>query len=89
MIENPLHFGAGEVRVNHQTGVVADVIFHAVTLQAFADFGGTAALPDNRVINRFAGFTFPDDGGFTLVSNTDCCDLIGTDVCFRQHFNQR
>ncbi len=27
MVEDPLHFGAREVRVNHQTGIAADIIF--------------------------------------------------------------
>ncbi|SRN37603.1 Uncharacterised protein [Shigella flexneri] len=35
-----------------------------------ADFCGTTALPDNGVIDRLAGFFFPDNSGFTLVRNT-------------------
>ena len=54
-----------------------------------ADFCGTTALPDNGVIDRLAGFFFPDNSGFTLVRNTDSCNLIGTDIGFRQHFYQR
>lgn len=45
-----------------------------------ADFCGTTALPDNGVIDRLAGFFFPDNSGFTLVRNTDSCNLIGTDI---------
>ena len=30
VIQNPFYFGAGEVRVNHQTGVVADVLFQTL-----------------------------------------------------------
>ena len=88
VVEDPLHLGAGKIRVNDQTGVIADVLFHAIALQAFADIRGTTALPDNRVIDRFTGLSFPDDGRFTLVSNPDSCNLIGTDVRFRQDFHQ-
>ncbi len=55
----------------------------------FADLGGTTALPDNGVLDRFAGFFFPDLRGFTLVRITASCNLIGTDLGFRQHFYQR
>ncbi|MNV81194.1 hypothetical protein D3C71_1748430 [compost metagenome] len=68
---------------------MTDVLFQAVTLELFADVGGAAALPDDGVVNRFAGLFFPDDGGFTLVGDADTGDLIGIDIGFRQHFHQR
>jgi hypothetical protein len=89
VVEDPLHFGAGEIRVNHQTGGAAHVLFHAVALQLFADFCGTAALPDDSVVNRLTGFAFPDNRRFTLVGDTDRGNLVGTDIGFRQHFDQR
>ena len=89
VVEDPFYLGAGEVRVNHQAGVVTDVLFQAVTLELFADVGGAAALPDDGVVNRFAGLFFPDDGGFTLVGDADTGDLIGINIGFRQHFHQR
>ena len=76
VVEDPFQFGTGEVGVNHQAGVVTDVLFHPVFLQLFTDVSSTAALPHNRVVNRLAGFFFPHDGGFTLVGNTDTGDLI-------------
>ncbi|MNE07105.1 hypothetical protein D3C80_997120 [compost metagenome] len=88
MVQNPLHFGAGEVRVNHQAGGAANVLFHAVALELFADVRGTATLPDDGVINRFAGFAFPDNRRFTLVGDTNCGNFVGADVGFRQHFDQ-
>ncbi|MNE23944.1 hypothetical protein D3C80_1172170 [compost metagenome] len=89
VIQNPLHFGAREVRIHHQTGGAADVIFHAVALELLADFRRTTALPDDGVVDWFTGFTFPDNRGFTLVGDTNRRDFIGTDVGFRQHFDQR
>ena len=73
-----------QVRVNHQTGVVTNVLFHAIAFEMFADLGGTTALPDNGVIDRFAGFFFPDNSGFTLVRNTDSCNLI--EMCIRDSY---
>lgn len=89
MVEDPLHLGAGEIRVHNQAGGAAHVLFHAVTLELLADIRGTAALPDDGVINRFTGFAFPDDGRFTLVGDANGRNLVGTDIGFRQHFNQR
>lgn len=89
VVQDPLHLGAGEVRVNHQAGVVTDVLFQAVALELLADVGGAAALPNDGVVNRLAGLFFPDDGGFALVGDADAGDLIGIDVGFRQHFYQR
>lgn len=89
MVKDPFHFSAREVRVDDQTGIVADVIFQAVAFKLFANIGGTTALLDNSVVYRFAGFTFPDDRGFTLVGDTDSGNLIGTDIGLSQHFYQR
>ncbi|MPN19112.1 hypothetical protein SDC9_166478 [bioreactor metagenome] len=89
MVEDPFHLGAREVRVNDQAGVVTNVFFHAIALELFADICGTTTLPHNGVVDWFTGLTLPDDGGFTLVGNTDRCNFIGTDIGFRQNFNQR
>ncbi len=66
-----------EVRVDDQTGIVADVIFKTVArlkLFKYRRYDGTAR--QWRYIG-FAGFTtFPDDRGFTLVGDTDSGNLI-------------
>ena len=89
MVKDPLHFGAGEVRVHHQAGGFADVLFHAVALELLADIRGAAALPDDGVVNRLTGLTLPNDGGFTLVGDADGGNFVGVDIGFRQHFDQR
>ncbi len=32
MVEDPLHFGAGKIRVNHKAGGLTNIIFQAVAL---------------------------------------------------------
>src|SRR5450830_1811421 len=76
VVEDPLEFGAGEIRVGNQTGGVADVVFVTIALELLADLGAATALPDNRVIDRAAGGLVPYHGGFTLVGDTDGCDLV-------------
>ena len=76
VIENPLELGAGEVGVGDQPCRFLDVVFQSVTLELLTDFGAAAALPDNRVVDRAAGFFFPYDGGFPLIGDADGRNLI-------------
>ena len=78
IVQQPLDLGAGEVSVGNQTGLLADGIAIATGNQIVDDIGGTAALPDNGVVDGFAGCLIPDDGGFTLVGDAD----TGNVICF-------
>ena len=88
MIENPFDLGAGEVGVDQQTGVLPDVLLMARRLEFLTDLRGTAALPDNGVVNRAPGVLFPEDGGLPLVGDADAGDLIRGEVALRHHFRQ-
>jgi hypothetical protein len=52
----------------------------------FANFGGSAALPDYRVTNRFSGVPFPENRRFPLVGDADRNNLIRSHGSFDQHF---
>lgn len=84
VVEDPLQFGAGEVRVGDQAGGVADVVFQAIALELLADFGAAAALPDDGVVDRPAGGLVPDHGGFALVGDADGGDLVMVQAGLRQ-----
>ena len=54
-----------------------------------ADFCGTTALPDNGVIDRLAGFFFPDNSGFTLVEVLAKADISSDQIAAIGITNQR
>ena len=85
MVENPLDFGAGKVRIRDQTGGAADVIGQALPHQLIHNAGCAAALPDDRVVNRPAGVAFPQDGGLALVGDADARHVRRGNVCRRKH----
>ncbi len=88
VIENPLDLGAGEVGVDHQSGGLADVVFHAVALELVADRRALAALPDDGVVDRTAGYLVPDDGGLALVGDADGGHLLVGDAGLGQGFDE-
>ena len=71
IFQQPVQLGAGEVGVDHQTGLGPEGVGQALFLQAVAVLTGSAALPDNGMVNGFAGGFIPDNGGFTLIGDAD------------------
>ena len=82
VFQDPAQLGAGEVRVDDQAGLGAEGIGQALFLQAVAILTGAAALPDDGVVDGFAGVLVPHDGGLALVGDADGGDVRGggTDV---------
>lgn len=79
-------FGQWEISIIWGLGVAMAIYLTAGVSGAHLN---PAALPDNSVVDRLTGFAFPDNRRFTLVGNTDSGNLVGTDIGFRQYFNQR
>jgi hypothetical protein len=56
-------------------------------LQAFAEVGSAAVLPDQRVVYGHAGFAVPQEGGFALVGDADGGNVfrlrVGLGHCFQ------
>src|SRR5580693_6825610 len=61
-------------------------IFVALRLELTAESGGAAILPDNGVVDRFAGCAVPNDSGLALVSDADRGDVAGLCIRFGQCF---
>ena len=78
IVQDPAKLCAGEVRVKYQTGLMISVVCDARILgnQFVLHISSSAALPYNCVVNRLSGLSVPYDGGLTLVSNTDCSDVL-------------
>ena len=76
-VEQPCHLGAGEIRVEHEAGALAEQFAVSVGLELPAAVGGAPVLPDDGVADRPPGGAFPDDGGLALVGDADRRDLGG------------
>ena len=75
VLKDPADLGAAEVGVDEQAGLLAYLLREAEGLEGVAVLGGAAVLPDDGVIDGFAGLGVPDYGGFPLVGNTDGGEL--------------
>ena len=70
-VEQVGDLGAGEIGVDDEARLVAERLFVAVGLEAIAQAGRHAALPDDGVGDRFAARSFPEDRRFPLVGDAD------------------
>src|SRR5450830_184199 len=71
VVEDPADLGGGKIRIDQQTGFGANGILVAGGFERIAKRRGAAVLPDDSVIQGAAAIAIPDDGGFTLVGDTD------------------
>jgi hypothetical protein len=79
VVQQPAELAAGEVGVDDEAGASLDLLLMARLLEAVAEGGGAAVLPDNRVMHRSAGLAVPQERRLALIGNTD-----GGDVARRQ-----
>ena len=80
VVQDPADLGGGEIGVDNQAGLFFDHLRVAFRLQLLCVVSGTAALPDNGVVDGTAGLFVPEDGGFALVGDTDCGDVFRVDI---------
>ena len=78
VIENPFDFRAGEISINDKTRLLLELVNQAFFLEVFADRSRLTGLPYDCVINRTARVLIPNNSGFALVRDTDCCDIAGS-----------
>jgi len=83
-IQDPGELGAGEIGVEQQAGLLGDHRLVALGLEAGAQLGGAAVLPDDGAVNRLAGLAVPNDHGLALVGDADGGDVAGRQAGIRQ-----
>ena len=89
MVQNPLQLGGGEVGVDEQAGMLANVAgkfpvgLQLLTQGTVRRHCHTMALP-----HRPAGVFVPDHGGLPLVGDADGCQLVGGHPGFGQHLSE-
>ena len=80
MIENPCHLGAGEIRIDDQSGARGDLRFVTLCLELRADVRRAAILPDDGAMYRTAGGAIPHHRGLALIGDADGGDVRRRDV---------
>ena len=87
VVENPGELRAREVRVEHQTGALAEQRLGALRSQAIADVRRAPILPDDGVGDGLAGLAIPHDRGLALVGDADRGDVARTHARAGQHLH--
>src|SRR4051812_6527570 len=67
VIQQPADLGARKVRVEQESGSLAEERLHAISLESLTDPGADPTLPDDRRMDGSAGGAVPDDGRLALV----------------------
>ena len=75
VVEDPGDFGAREIGVEHEAGLLLDPRFVGLVFELANHACGAAVLPDDGIVDGFAGLAVPDHGGFALVGNANCGDV--------------
>ena len=75
MIQDPLHLRTGKIGIDHKTCFLLKHLGKTFFFQAVTIFRSPPALPDNRIVYRFSGIFIPHDRSFSLVGNSDCCNI--------------
>jgi len=77
VIQQPGQLGAGEIRVQHQSGLLPEGRFMPPGPEQVALAGGAPVLPDDGMVDRPAAGAVPDHGSFALVGDADRGDIGG------------
>ena len=75
-IQQPAQLASGKISVRHEPRHGFDVLFKSFLAEPGDNRRGSAALPDNRVVQRPAGFPIPEQRGLALVGDADCRDAV-------------
>ena len=71
IIENPLDLRRGKIRINDQSRLLTVRLLKSLCLQCIRNVRCSAALPHDRIVDRFSGLLIPDNRRLTLVGDTD------------------
>lgn len=90
MIKQPAQLAAGKICIRHQSRRLPDVFFQPFFTQPGHNRrspGG--ALPDDRIVQRSACFSIPQERGFALVGHADRRNAVQRSAGNANHFTQR
>ena len=83
VIENPLHLGGREIRVERKPRAGAHQFFCALLDQLVDQRCGATALPHDGVIDGLAAYAVPHHRGLALVGDTDGGNAVRMDAALK------
>ena len=83
VVENPLHLGGREIRIEREPRAGAHQLFCALLDQLVNQRRGAAALPYDGVIDGLAAYAVPHHRGLALVGDADGGDAVGMDATLK------
>ena len=86
MVEDPADLRAGEIRIDRQARLVANLIHEPLGLERLGDRCGLAGLPDDGVVDRTARLLVPDHGRLALVRDADAGDVARDETGLLESF---
>ena len=89
IVQNPLDLRCRKISIDHKTCFLPEFFRQSFFHKRITVFRCPPALPDNCMIDRFPRILIPDNGGLSLIGNTDCRNIIccsGNHIhCFDSH----
>src|SRR4030095_5303466 len=80
MIQEPGDLGTAEVRIDDETRLLAHQVFGTSLPQFIAQRCRAAVLPDDRIVQRQTALPVPQNGGFALIGDTHCHEVLERDA---------
>ena len=80
--EHPGPLCGRKVRVDEEAGPLPNVIGEPACADFFAERSCSATLPDDGIAERFTGGAAPCDGGFALVGDADCGNILRANIVY-------
>ena len=87
VVENPLHLGGREIRVERESRAGAHQLLATLFNQLVDCRRGTTALPYDGVIDGLAAHAVPDHRGLALVGDADGGNAVGVDTALKLDFH--
>src|SRR5699024_10253377 len=85
IVQQPADLGAGEVRRQRQTGLAVVAVLPALAGgEVVHQVDGAGVLPDDRVVDGFAGVLVPQHRRLPLVGDAAGGDVAGDEVRLRE-----
>ena len=88
VVEQPADLAGREVRIDQQAGLLLHQWARSVRLQALAERRRPSVLPDDGVVNGFAGVAVPHHGGLALIRDADGGDVRGAEPRASEGFDR-
>ena len=76
IIQDPFYLGGRKIRIDNKSCFFSEFIGKSFFLQTVTILRSSAALPYDCMINRLSRILIPDNGGLSLIGDTDRCNIL-------------